>query len=159
MAKYLYYLCDETRLTMMTRLTFIMSNSVFKTISIMMKYSNGVDTTSRHILYFILFLSFGMYLSSGLACMVKSIHDFWNTRYRQSLSSSISHHWLILLSLVRGARPGSYVQVVHVQWIAQEGGGTDPSQLALFSVSRTNFRFFFLNRNKPEFLIVSQKVL
>lgn len=76
MAKHLYYTYDETRLTTPTRLTFIMSNSVFKTISIMMKYSKGVDTTSRHILYFILFLSFGMYLSSGLACMVKSIHDF-----------------------------------------------------------------------------------
>lgn len=58
------------------KLTFIMSNSVFSTISIMIKYSKGVDTTMRHILYFMLFRSLGMYLSKGLACMVKSIQDF-----------------------------------------------------------------------------------
>lgn len=56
--------------------TFIISNSVLNTISIMMKYSNGVDTTIRHTLYLKLFLSFGMYRSSGRAPIVKSIHDF-----------------------------------------------------------------------------------
>lgn len=48
-----------------------------------MKYSNGVDTTRRHILYFILFRSLGMYLSKGLACIVKSIQDFWNYNRRR----------------------------------------------------------------------------
>lgn len=43
----------------------------------MMKYSNGVDTTNLHILYLKLFLLFGIYLSSGRACIVKSIQDFW----------------------------------------------------------------------------------
>lgn len=43
----------------------------------MIKYSNGVDTTILQILYFTLFRSFGMYLSSGRACIVKSIQDFW----------------------------------------------------------------------------------
>lgn len=47
-------------------------------MSIMIKYSNGVDTTILQILYFTLFRSFGIYLSSGRACIVKSIHDFWN---------------------------------------------------------------------------------
>lgn len=40
--------------------TFIISNSVLKTISIMMKYSNGVDTTIRQILYLKLFRLLGM---------------------------------------------------------------------------------------------------
>lgn len=42
-----------------------------------MKYSNGVDTTILHILYFVLLRSFGMYLSNGRACIVKSMQDFW----------------------------------------------------------------------------------
>lgn len=46
----------------------------------MMKYSKGVDTTILHILYLKLFLSFGIYLSKGRACIVKSIHDFCNTK-------------------------------------------------------------------------------
>lgn len=58
-------------------LTFIISSNVFNTMSIMIKYSNGVDTTILQILYFMLFRSFGIYLSSGRACIVKSIHDFW----------------------------------------------------------------------------------
>lgn len=58
-------------------LTFIISSIVFSTMSIMIKYSNGVDTTILQILYFTLFRSFGMYLSSGRACIVKSIQDFW----------------------------------------------------------------------------------
>ena len=41
-----------------------------------MKYSKGVETAIFHILYLQLFLSFGMYLSSGLAWMTKSIQDF-----------------------------------------------------------------------------------
>lgn len=53
-----------------------MSNNVFRTIRIMMKYSNGVDMTIFQILYLKLFRSFGMYLSSGLAPIVKSIQDF-----------------------------------------------------------------------------------
>lgn len=61
-------------------LTFIISNNVFNTISIMMKYSKGVDMTILQILYFILFLSFGMYLSKGRAWIVKSIQDFCNEK-------------------------------------------------------------------------------
>lgn len=64
-----YGVCQKT-------LTFIMSNSVFSTISIMMKYSKGVDITILQILYFMLFRSLGIYLSSGRACIVKSIQDF-----------------------------------------------------------------------------------
>jgi len=45
-------------------------------MSIMMKYSNGVDTTIRQTLYLKLFLLLGMYRSSGLAPIVKSIQDF-----------------------------------------------------------------------------------
>lgn len=58
-------------------LTFIINNNVLKTISIIIKYSNGVETTIRHILYLKLFRLFGMYLSNGRACIVKSIQDFW----------------------------------------------------------------------------------
>jgi len=57
-------------------LTFIISSSVLSTMSVMMKYSNGVETTTRQILYFRLSRSLGMYLSNGLAWMAKSIHDF-----------------------------------------------------------------------------------
>lgn len=57
-------------------LTFIISRSVLNTMSIIIKYSNGVDTTIRHTLYLKLFRSFGMYRSSGLAPIVKSMHDF-----------------------------------------------------------------------------------
>lgn len=42
----------------------------------MIKYSNGVETTIRHILYLTLFRLLGMYRSKGRACIVKSIHDF-----------------------------------------------------------------------------------
>lgn len=60
-------------------LTFIISRSVLNTMSNMMKYSNGVDTTIRHTLYLKLFRSFGMYRSSGRAPIVKSMQDFcWN---------------------------------------------------------------------------------
>ena len=61
--------------------TFIISKSVLNTMSIMIKYSNGVETTIRHTLYLKLFRSFGMYRSSGRAPIVKSMHDF----YRQTL--------------------------------------------------------------------------
>lgn len=37
-----------------------MSSSVLKTISIMIKYSNGVETTIRQTLYLKLFRLFGM---------------------------------------------------------------------------------------------------
>ena len=57
-------------------LTFIISSKVLNTMSIMMKYSNGVDTTIRQTLYLKLFLLLGMYRSSGLAPIVKSIQDF-----------------------------------------------------------------------------------
>lgn len=60
--------------------TFIISRRVLNTMSIMMKYSNGVDTTIRHTLYLKLFRSFGMYLSSGRAPIVKSMHDFWRKK-------------------------------------------------------------------------------
>jgi hypothetical protein len=53
-----------------------MSKTVLVTINAMMKYSNGVETTIRQILYFIDSLSLGMYLSSGFAWMAKSMHDF-----------------------------------------------------------------------------------
>lgn len=48
-------------------LTFIISRRVLKTMSNMMKYSNGVETTMRQILYLKLTRSLGMYRSSGLA--------------------------------------------------------------------------------------------
>ena len=57
-------------------LTFIMSSTVFNTMRPMIKYSKGVDTTILQILYFTLFRSFGMYLSRGRACIVKSMQDF-----------------------------------------------------------------------------------
>lgn len=56
--------------------TFIIRSSVLNTINIMMKYSNGVDTTIRHTLYLKLLRSFGMYLSNGRAPIVKSMQDF-----------------------------------------------------------------------------------
>lgn len=40
--------------------TFIMSSSVLNTISIMIKYSNGVETTIRQTLYLKLFRVLGM---------------------------------------------------------------------------------------------------
>ena len=71
-------------------LTFIISNIVFNTMSIMIKYSNGVDTTILQILYLTLFRSFGIYLSSGRACIVKSIHDFWKINTELSMSALMS---------------------------------------------------------------------
>lgn len=56
--------------------TFIISSSVLNTINIMMKYSNGVDTTIRQTLYLKLLRSFGIYLSNGRAPIVKSMQDF-----------------------------------------------------------------------------------
>lgn len=53
-----------------------MSNNVLKTISVIMKYSNGEETTILHTLYLKLALLLGIYLSRGLASIVKSIHDF-----------------------------------------------------------------------------------
>lgn len=50
----------ETKNEMNNEYTFIISNNVLKTMSIMMKYSNGVDTTMRHILYLKLFRLLGM---------------------------------------------------------------------------------------------------
>ena len=50
-------------------------------MSNMMKYSNGVETTIRQILYLKLTRSFGMYLSSGLAWMAKSMQDFWKIAF------------------------------------------------------------------------------
>lgn len=79
-------------------LTFIINSKVLKTINIIMKYSNGVDTTILQILYLKLFLLFGIYLSKGRACIVKSIHDFWNTNIN-ALSSG--HEWYIRKQLVR----------------------------------------------------------
>jgi hypothetical protein len=94
--RYIRYTNDNNNIyssdNIVATLTFIMSNSVFKTISIMMKYSKGVDTTRRHILYFMLFLSLGMYLSNGLACMVKSMQDFWNKRGQ--FSATAMSWWL-----------------------------------------------------------------
>lgn len=57
--------------------TFIISSNVLNTINIMMKYSNGVDTTILHTLYLKLLRLLGMYRSSGRAPIVKSMHDFW----------------------------------------------------------------------------------
>ena len=45
-------------------------------MSVMMKYSNGVDSTILQSLYLTPTLSSGMYLSSGVALMAKSMHDF-----------------------------------------------------------------------------------
>lgn len=56
--------------------TFIIRSSVLNTISIIIKYSNGVETTMRQILYLKLFRLLGIYRSSGRAPIVKSIHDF-----------------------------------------------------------------------------------
>ena len=56
--------------------TFIMRIMVFRAIMTMMKYSNGEETTSRHIRYFIESLFFGIYRHNGRALMAKSIHCF-----------------------------------------------------------------------------------
>jgi hypothetical protein len=70
-----------------------MRRSVFSTINSMMKYSNGEDTTTLQILYLKLFRLFGMYLSRGLAPIVKSMQDFCNTaKQKQTLSTFISHN-------------------------------------------------------------------
>lgn len=71
-------------------LTFIMSSTVFNTMRPMIKYSKGVDTTILQILYFTLFRSFGMYLSRGRACIVKSMQDFWNERRTVNRDLSLS---------------------------------------------------------------------
>lgn len=60
--------------------TFIISSSVLNTINIIMKYSNGVDTTILHTLYLKLLRLLGMYRSSGRAPIVKSMHDFCPNR-------------------------------------------------------------------------------
>lgn len=57
--------------------TFIINKSVLNTINIIMKYSNGVDTTIRHTLYLKLFRLLGMYRSNGRAPIVKSMQDFY----------------------------------------------------------------------------------
>ena len=56
--------------------TFIIRRIVLNTMSVMMKYSNGVDSTILQSLYLTPTLSSGMYLSSGVALMAKSMHDF-----------------------------------------------------------------------------------
>lgn len=71
--------------------TFIINNNVLNTISIIIKYSKGVDTTIRQILYLKLFLLFGMYLSRGRACIVKSIQDFCNRRIIRALTPPPTH--------------------------------------------------------------------
>ena len=57
-----------------------MRSMVLRTIRVMMKYSNGVETTILQSLYLKLSRSFGMYLSNGLACIEKSMHDFCNIK-------------------------------------------------------------------------------
>ena len=57
-------------------LTFIIRRMVLRTMRIMMKYSNGVETTTLQILYLKLSISFGMYLSKGRAWIAKSMQDF-----------------------------------------------------------------------------------
>lgn len=82
--------------------TFIISKRVLNTMSIIMKYSNGVDTTIRHTLYLKLFRSFGMYLSSGRAPIVKSMHDFCWESNTSVVSQSFHSHTqtnLILIDL------------------------------------------------------------
>ena len=54
-----------------------MSRMVLSTMRIMMKYSNGVETTTLQILYLKLSISFGMYRSNGRAWIAKSMQDFW----------------------------------------------------------------------------------
>lgn len=63
--------------------TFIISSRVLNTINIMMKYSKGVETTIRHTLYLKLFRLLGMYRSNGRTPIVKSMHDFWQTKQDQ----------------------------------------------------------------------------
>ena len=63
------------------KLTFIMSSIVLRTMSVMMKYSKGVETTTRQILYLKLSISRGMYRSRGLADIAKSMHDFCKTGF------------------------------------------------------------------------------
>ena len=45
-------------------------------MSVMMKYSNGVDSTILQSLYLTPTRSSGMYLSRGVALMAKSMQDF-----------------------------------------------------------------------------------
>ncbi len=53
-----------------------MSRMVLRTMRAMMKYSKGVETTTFQILYLKLSRSLGMYRSSGVAWMAKSMQDF-----------------------------------------------------------------------------------
>ena len=57
-------------------LTFIMSRMVLRTMRVMMKYSNGVDSTILHSRYLSPTRSSGMYRSRGVALMAKSMQDF-----------------------------------------------------------------------------------
>lgn len=65
-----------------------------------MKYSKGVETTTRQILYLKLSISLGIYRSSGLAWMAKSMHDFWKlTRTRELVELLVAITYLILVDL------------------------------------------------------------
>lgn len=69
--------------------TFIINSNVLKTINIIIKYSNGVDTTMRHTLYLKLFLLLGIYRSNGRAPIVKSIHDFCKCKKKREENESM----------------------------------------------------------------------
>ena len=50
---------------------------VLSTMRVMMKYSKGVDSTIRHSRYLKPTRSSGIYRSSGVALMAKSMQDFY----------------------------------------------------------------------------------
>lgn len=64
--------------------TFIINSNVLNTINIIIKYSNGVDTTIRQILYLKLFRLLGIYRSKGRALIVKSIQDFCRKKKKKN---------------------------------------------------------------------------
>lgn len=53
---------------------------VFRAIKVMMKYSNGGETTNFQNLYLKEFLSLGTNMLTGVALMQNSIHCFWKGR-------------------------------------------------------------------------------
>ena len=65
--------------------TFIIKMIVLSAIIVIMKYSNGVETTIRQILYFTESLFFGMYRHRGLALIAKSMHCFWKRKMEEEM--------------------------------------------------------------------------
>lgn len=80
--------------------TFIMSNKVFRTIRVMIKYSNVEETTNFHTLCLRLVLLLGIYLSIGRASIVKSIHDFCKCIYAIKIELSNLERFFFLIDIM-----------------------------------------------------------